>query len=758
MAKQYPRALDFLNQAVALQSWAPALLEKAKILTTLGDWDQAMEMIQRVLQQNERSMEALRLNVLMQMTQKVDEETAVAQLQLLSKSMERYEGVNAKLFFETARSLSRVSGKRAKILGLLSQFCEKAITLDPSRAEYVAELAHEKAMLGDYAGAMEMYREAGRSDETNLAALYGTIYCQVMTGELEDAEQQLEFIAAISDSIDQSPQLPYLKALIAWRRSGDASEHVQLLEQAEKLHFRGLTDRSVSSIFNNFYGLDPDFLIQLAKEYLQHLRFQDPSSARAQLGSSPAGAVNRGIEILERVSAQAPGLIEAHLLVAHARLAVGQLEAATRTLNLALSLDSQSAAAHLLMARLALAQDNHRGASNSLEQAIACDFQVRKAPSYALVKARLCAYEGNHDEALKTLQEALRLPGVRDGIPAGAPGSVPHAERAAVFVDLADILATLSQFHEAMSILAEAQERFRGTSEEIRVLMSNSLLAIKRNDFDGAIQMLNGVPQSSPAYVHAQQAKANFYLSVRHDKRAYTQCFRDLVGFDPSAQSYERLGAAYMHIQAPEAAIEAYEQAHNLDPRDASLAAKIGRALISTHDYLKATDYYVTALQAHADDIHLRHDLARLFVKLKKYGSAVQVLTYALEPMGTSIELPRMIRDVQSLLLLAEVFLRAEESEGDEDAEENMFGADHSISQTLLRARDLQRTVLERTRSTMEPPEVLNEQKKVMAETCRKLALFYLKEDKLEHKAIESYQEALRADNVNYRVSRVSVF
>ena len=128
-----------------------------------------------------------------------------------------------------------------------------------------------------------------------------------------------------------------------------------------------------------------------------------------------------------------------------------------------------------------------------------------------------------------------------------------------------------------MNILAEAQERFRGTSEEIRVLMSNSLLAIKRNDFDGAIQMLNEVPQSSSAYVHAQQAKANFYLDVRHDKRAYTQCFRDLVGLDPSARSYERLGAAYMHIQAPEAAIEAYEQAQNLDPRDASLAAKIGR-------------------------------------------------------------------------------------------------------------------------------------------------------------------------------------
>ena len=759
MAKQYPRALDFLNQAVALQSWVPALIEKAKILIALSDWDQAMEMVQRILQQNERCMEALRLNVLMEMTQRADEQVALAQLQLLSKSLDRYEGANAKLFFETARSLSRVSGGRAKILRLLSHFCEKAIKLDPSKAEYVAELAHEKSMLGDYAGAMEMYRDAGRSDETNLAALYGTIYCQVMTGELEDAEQQLEFITAISDSIDQSPQLPYLKALIAWRRSGNAVENINLLVQAERIHFRGLTDRGGTNVFEMFFKLDPDFLIQLAKEYLQHMRFEDNSSARSPVGSSaPTDAVSRGIEILERVSGQVPGLIEAHLLVAHARFAIGQFKAATRTLNLALGLDSQSAAAHLLMARLALAESNHRGATNALEQAIACDFQVRKAPSYALVKAKLFAYEGDHDDALKILQEALRLPGVRDCIPAGAPGFVALAERAAVFVDLAATLATLSQFHEAMNILAEAQERFRGTSEEIRVLMSNSLLAIKRNDFDGAIQMLNEVPQSSSAYVHAQQAKANFYLDVRHDKRAYTQCFRDLVGLDPSARSYERLGAAYMHIQAPEAAIEAYEQAQNLDPRDASLAAKIGRALISTHDYLKATDYYITALRSHVNDINLRHDLAKLFMKLKKYGSAVQVLTYALEPIGVSTELPKMIQDVQSLLLLADIYMSAEECGADEEAEDNMFGADHSIAQTLLRARDLQRTIVERTRSRMETPEVLNEQKKIMAETCRKLALFYLKEDKLEHKAIASYQEALKADNVNYGVLNTRVF
>ena len=247
--------------------------------------------------------------------------------------------------------------------------------------------------------------------------------------------------------------------------------------------------------------------------------------------------------------------------------------------------------------------------------------------------------------------------------------------------------------------------------------------------------------------------KANFYLAVRHDKRAYTQCYRDLVGVDPSAASYERLGAAYMHIQAPEAAIEAYEQAHNLDKRDATLAGKIGRALVSTHDYLKATDYYVTALQAHSDNIELRHDLARLFCKLKKYDSAVQVLTYALDPQGSSSnELGKMTQDVASLRLLAEVYARRDDEQQDEDQDEGFNttktrGGPHAtVSETLLRARDLQRLVLERMRSEMDQSEVVQEQKRTMASICQALAKFYTSQSKQDEDALACYVEALKAD------------
>jgi tetratricopeptide repeat protein 21B len=43
-----------------------------------------------------------------------------------------------------------------------------------------------------------------------------------------------------------------------------------------------------------------------------------------------------------------------------------------------------------------------------------------------------------------------------------------------------------------------------GTSQEVRVLVANSELAIKRGDFDAAIAMLSNVPHSSPAFTKAQ--------------------------------------------------------------------------------------------------------------------------------------------------------------------------------------------------------------------------------------------------------------
>lgn len=743
--KQYLSALDVLNQAIALQSWTPALLKKAEVLFHLGDREQATETLQRVLLQNEESMEGLRLNVLMHMVRQADDQVIQEQLRRMIKSMEIYEGLNADLFYKTARTLSRLTDRKPQIMNFISRICKKAIQLNPSLTSiYIMELAYEKTMLCDYDSAMESYREAGRSDETNIAALYGTIYSHIMMGELRDAEQQLDFLVAISESIEPSAHLPFLTALLAWRHLGDANKHAEFLEQAEILHFKSVANYKAPDTYEKYFLLNPDFLIQLAKEYILHLQFavklMHVGKARAVAQSS---AVRRGMDILEHVSREAPGLVEPYLILAHTQFTLGEFEAATRVVNIALNCDARSALAHLLAAQLALTKGNTRGAYSALDQATACDFHVRRAPAYALVKAELYLLEEDPGRALQILHDAIQLPGIRDIVT--GQGVVPVSERVAVFVNLANVLSGLNRFAEAASILAEARVRFVGTSEEARVLMSSSFLAIKCNDFDRAVVILDAVPKSSSVYACVQHFKANLYLTERHDKHTYMQCFRDLVNFSQSAHSYEQLAAAFMHIQALEAAIEAYEHAYSLSPHDVSLAVKIGHALVSTHDYLKATSYYVTALQAHAGDISLRHDLATLFMKLKKYGNATKVLTYVLQPAGSLPETPKMSKEVQSLLLLAEVRARAAKGTATADVPD----AKHAVVSFLLKARDLQRLILKNVNSITETPKVINEQKGVMVKVCCELANCYLEEDKPGDKALAAYQDALKADNVN---------
>ncbi|KAJ1446031.1 hypothetical protein M885DRAFT_452913 [Pelagophyceae sp. CCMP2097] len=755
------KALDELHQAVASQaSFVPALVEKAKLLVFQGDWDQAMEACARVLALNERNCDALKLVLLCDLTQKAaSSEVVVDQIRAVGKSLDRYEPRNAALYLSTAKTLARVSSRKPAVLKAVMALTEKAATLRPGDSTYSIELAHQVALQGDFPGACLRYRGAGESDEANLTALHGVIYCQIMSGEIQDAADQIDFLSAMEDSMEATATLPLLKAVLAWRHEKDGDKHVKLLRAAESAHF-GAVDRSpeeanLDAVYSHFARLDPDFVLELSREYLEHVEYEladflgdreevPPQEAKQGEQFGNRAAVLRGIDLLEKLSARVPGLLEAKLLVARAKFALRQFAPAQRALGSVLALDAKCADAHLINARIAVAQGSFGMASDTLENAVACNFLIRKNPMYLLAAAQIHAERGAHDDALTDLEAALKTPGVRDGAPPGAPGGgLPASERAAIFVELASTLAKLKQFEQAHSILAEAHERFKETAAEIVILMASSSVAIQRNDFDGAVRMLNGVPQNSRAYVHAQMVKANYYLCIRHDKRAYTQCYRDLVGFEQSAAAYERLGAAYMHIQAPEAAIEAYEQAHHMNPRDAKLAAKIGRALVSTHDYLKATDYYVTALQAHSDDILLRHDLARLFCLLHKYESAVQVLTYALEPAGSSTELSKMMQDVQSLVLLAEIYVSAEANQG----EANMTMADHSVSQSLLRARDLQRSVLERCRREMESVDVVQAQRQLMGKICRKLAHFFRSE--LEEKAVAYFEEALTFDPLN---------
>ena len=69
-------------------------------------------------------------------------------------------------------------------------------------------------------------------DELNMDAMYGSIQCLLVNGDVDEAEQQLEFIAEVSVTTGKSASLSYLMAQLCWRKHGDHSRCRDLLDES----------------------------------------------------------------------------------------------------------------------------------------------------------------------------------------------------------------------------------------------------------------------------------------------------------------------------------------------------------------------------------------------------------------------------------------------------------------------------------------------------------------------------------------------
>ncbi len=83
----------------------------------------------------------------------------------------------------------------------------------------------------------------------------------------------------------------------------------------------------------------------------------------------------------------------------------------------------------------------------------------------------------------------------------------------------------------------------------------------------------------------------------------------------------------------PEKAVEVYEKALRSNPKDSALAKKIGQALVKSHNYVKAINYYEAALKSGVQKL-LRYDLAHLYFKLNQFEKAEKQVSLALNEDG----------------------------------------------------------------------------------------------------------------------------
>uniref|UniRef100_A0A8C8SD14 Tetratricopeptide repeat domain 21B n=1 Tax=Pelusios castaneus TaxID=367368 RepID=A0A8C8SD14_9SAUR len=722
--QNYSGALETVNQIIAnFPNFLPAFIKKMKLQLALQDWEQAVETAQRLLQKDPLNLEAIRMEALHFLCKEGNIPEATAKLGDLINGLDKLEPHNPQLYCKMALAFSRTCGRNQLILQQTQILVERAFDLASDDSEIATELGYQMILQGKVKEALKWYKTALVLDETSVSALTGIIRCQIIEGQLEDADQQLEFLNEIQQSIGKSGELSFLRAILAMKKHQRQEEIIHLLNDVLDTHFSSL--HSLPLGVQYFEKLNPDFLLEIVREYLNFCPTQP-----ANPGQPPSPLLKHCASVLETVVKTVPGLLHAVFLIAKVKYLSGDIEASHSILQHCLEQNPSHPDAHLLMAQVYLYQNNFKLCSQSLELCLSYNFEVREHPVYHLIKAQTQKKMGEITEAIKTLQMAMSLPGMRRAVAFSKAkekekrNEIDASNRVCIFLELVEAHRLNGEQHEAAKVLQDAINEFTGTPEELQVVIANADFALAQGDIEQALTMLRNITADQPYFVQAKEKMAGIYLQYRKEKKLYASCYRDLVDKLPSSHTFLLLGDAYMNIQEPEEAIEVYEQALKKNPRDGTLASKIGKALIKTHNYSKAISYYEAALK-NGQQHFLYYDLAELLLKLRRYEKAEKVLQQALdhEPVN---ELSSLIEDGRYQVLLAKIYSKMEKTE--------------EAVVSLQQARELQARVLKRVQ--IEQLDAVPAQKQLVAEICAEIAKHCTAQRNYE-KAIKFYKEAL---------------
>eukprot|EP00727_Mastigamoeba_balamuthi_P002994 m51a1_g12692 hypothetical protein (667) ;mRNA; r:1702-3779 len=267
-------------------------------------------------------------------------------------------------------------------------------------------------------------------------------------------------------------------------------------------------------------------------------------------------------------------------------------------------------------------------------------------------------------------------------------------------------MAAQGRAADAKQLLGECARRYRGTAQELRVAMGQAELLVKTGDTQGALRLLSVVePAEQAQFVRAQGMMAGIYLSQHGDKKNYVKCFERLHAVNPTPHTLLLLADAYIRVQEPDRAIALYEKAL-ADKEDHTIARKIGQALVTTHEFSKAIEYYEAALKADASNTALRYDLAELYTRLRRFTDAERVTSPVIDRQRDTQQAAELTLASRFLVLLGTV-------------QEGNRMVDKAV-ETLVRARELQNAVLAKAKS--ENPEMLQAARQLAADITFRLA------------------------------------
>ncbi|RZC41543.1 tetratricopeptide repeat protein 21B-like [Asbolus verrucosus] len=374
-------ALNAINKAIVrFPGSSLPLVQKMKIQFALQDWEQTLETMNRIINENFDNLDAMKVNIIMLLCRDANYEEAVSCIKKYVAEIESQEHKNGKLLLENAQLFSKICGRHAEVLNETYRMVETAVQINSEDVECIVELGRQCLLAGRIKDAQKSYKTATKIDETSLKALMGLTLCELSeNGKSDQIKKQVDFLLELEEAQNSS----YLY-LIRAKICGNSDEALIFLKKASDLQLNLVKSQYYSDSY--LQQLDPDFMLDVVKEYLQYISYSTDLSLKASArvtSSASATAQN----VLKVVAKACPGLYEASYLLAKFQYFSGETTNAMNSLDQILTkIDGDiSSDAHLDQGDLTL---------------------IEKASIYIeLIEAHNII--GQNDEAAKLLENAV---------------------------------------------------------------------------------------------------------------------------------------------------------------------------------------------------------------------------------------------------------------------------------------------------------------------------------------------------------------
>ncbi|KAJ3256152.1 Tetratricopeptide repeat protein 21B [Boothiomyces macroporosus] len=627
--KNSNQALDLSNRIIAYYpNFLPAYIERMLIFLDMLAWDSLLEAAQRLGGLSQDNVNSLQMICLYEVCIEGPSDNVAGYLETTFRAIERLESKNSSLILNIAKTFARLANRNSAILEVCLKLIGHAIQNDKDNGELYSEMGYILYLKGEYARSRECFEKASSLDPQNIEALEGIITWLISTEQYSAAIEQLEMFYELQKTLGPSARITYLNSVVATKYHKSPGKGLLYLQETLEAQLNYIEDKKFS--FDYYKQINPDFVLGAVRDYMDLL---DAGHAAGKSRDATLAVITKLLDIIYKIY---PGSAEAGFYLAKTNLIMGDTSGAEKKLQDCIKRSKSNFKAYILLAEIYVENNSFANGLSALEMALSIDFQIRNDPSFLLLKAKCLFGQESYDDCINVLRSMSKLQPVKNVIKAIENrqqwSSIPTVVQiSTMYLILVQCYSQTNAQPLVITTMQEVKRLFSGTEHENMFIIAESREKLKKEDVQGALDLLATIKPDQPTYLEARSLMADIYLNKKKDRKGYAKCFREVVEKRPTVDSCLFLGDAYLKIQQPEEAIAVYQSALKAYPNQTIFSIKIGACFVMMHEYSKAITYYKTICAKTNDKQQLQTDLVNLLLKLKRYDEANAVIQEVLE-------------------------------------------------------------------------------------------------------------------------------